>query len=112
MQEKSAKNARCFVGAHVNWSVTLARQNRFPEAREHLMIAVTMRPRDIQANHNLAQLVLAMNQPDEAERFLRQTVEFVPDHALAHVQLARLLAAQGRMEEAHVEAATADAIER
>ena len=61
---------------------------------------LTIRPYELDANNNLANLLAHEGRLDEAERYYRQALKARPDSADVHNNLANLLARQGRLDEA------------
>jgi tetratricopeptide (TPR) repeat protein len=92
---KSPRNAR----AHYNLAHALETEGHVLEAIEHYREAVRLNPADPVATNNLANL-LASTDPKESERLYRRTVELAPDYAAAYDNLAKLLEASGRSDEA------------
>lgn len=70
------------------------------QARESFIRALQLRPGDLVAGHNLAQLELHRGQPDRAQRFYREVLEHNPDHLMTLMALARLREEQGYKDEA------------
>ena len=66
--------------AHGNLGSQLGRAGRLREAREHLELAVTLRPNYVEALSNLAQFFADTNQPDKARATLRRMAYALGNH--------------------------------
>lgn len=62
--------------------------------------AVQLQPSDTDARLGLAKALIEMNQLDEAQALLEETVQQEPSNAIAHYRLATLYRKMGRMDDA------------
>ena len=83
-----ARNPDSYIG-HQNLSYELLQAGQLPRAVEHARRAVAISPHP-SAWFHLGSLLSDQGQPDEAELYLRKTLEGEPGHARAHFMLGLL----------------------
>jgi Tfp pilus assembly protein PilF len=91
-----------FVMAHYNLGGALRSQGRFSDAAESYRRAVEVRPDFYQAFNDLGLTLHSLGQLDGATDAYRQALR-IHASALTHRNLAKALAAEGRMDEANEE---------
>jgi Flp pilus assembly protein TadD len=91
---------------HVAAGHLLERDNKFADAEHEYKQALALDPTS-DALTGLANIYMRGRRFPEAEEYLRKLVAAHPDEAAAHVQLGRVLAAEGKNEEAIAELQTA-----
>lgn len=74
------------------------------EAVHLLQLVVDLNPNDAVTHLNLGNAYMLNREPMNAETAFAQAVRLAPDHALARIRYARVLALQGRLEEAKTQA--------
>ena len=80
---------------HTNLADALARNHRPEEALEHYRQAIDFNPASAQARAGLGATLADLRNYDEARRELEQALRIDPDYAVAHINLANLLAHLG-----------------
>jgi tetratricopeptide (TPR) repeat protein len=88
---------------HLSAGLLLERQNKFADAQQEYKQALQLDPSSMDAVTGLANIYMRGKQFPEAEAQLRKIVAAHPNQAALHIQLARVLAAQGKNEEAIAE---------
>ena len=88
-----------YVG-HNNLGFALMKQDRFPEAKEHLLEALRLKPEYAKAHNNLGVTSTKLGEIDEALSHFSEAVRIMPDLLDAHNNLGVILKKQGRLEEA------------
>jgi len=86
--------------AQVNLGLLHYRYRRYPQAIEQLRAAVDQRPNDVRGQFHLADCWRELKQWPQAEERYRKTLELDSGLAAAKLGLARVLAAQGKLDEA------------
>ena len=92
-----AKGAAPFSWLYVSYSELLRRTDRQADARKLLEEGAQRTP-EPHLLHALAKVLLAAEEPDRAEKLLRDAIAKQPNLAEAHYTLGRLLAATGRLD--------------
>ena len=93
---EKANRLRPGFGPHLyDYALALARVNRFDEAQSAVEAALRAGPNLAAARELLGTLFARKRQLNEAAREYRQAIELQPDFGQAHLDLARVLAAQG-----------------
>lgn len=95
---------------HVAAGLLLERQGKFADAEQEFKQAMALDPAS-DAAAGLANIYMRGRRYPEAEEYLRKTVAAHPDEAAAHVQLGRVLAAQGKNDAAIAELQTGAKLE-
>jgi tetratricopeptide (TPR) repeat protein len=85
---------------HERLGVTLARQKKFPEAKEHFLRALEIKPENAPVLYELGTLLSLEGRYEEAVEKYRRSLELSPDHVLTLINLGSILAFQGQLEEA------------
>lgn len=93
------KNPACFM-CETNYGHWLAGHGRVPEAIAHFDASLRIRPDNVPALLNLAQIEEQQGRPAEAAERLRAALRIDPTETVALVNLATLDAKTGRLEEA------------
>ncbi len=88
---------------HLSAGLLLERQNKFADAEQEYKQALQIDPSSMDAVTGLANIYMRGKQFPEAEAQLRKIVAAHPNQAALHIQLARVLAAQGKNDEAIAE---------
>jgi len=86
--------------AHANLGWILAQQQKYDEAREHLVASLEVNPDNAQAHSNLGRVLSLQRQPAEAEPHFQAALKLKPNDADIRKSYASALAAKGRREEA------------
>jgi Flp pilus assembly protein TadD len=86
--------------ARANLGNELLREGRREEAIEHLLEAVRLDPRYLEAQYNLGIALMNLGRVEEAAVHFQEAVAIKPDYADAHNNLGLLLAVQRKPEEA------------
>ena len=94
-----AKNPAAWC-AHANLGRILAEQQKYAEAREHLLASLAINPDNAQAHSNLGRLLSLQGQFAEAEPQFQAALRLKPKDADIRKSYASALAEQGRQEEA------------
>jgi len=94
-----AKNPAAWC-AHANLGWILAEQQKYDEARAHLVAALALKPDNAQAHSNLGRLLSLQGKFAEAEGQFQAAVRIKPKDAEIRRSYASALAEQGRKEEA------------
>src|SRR5205814_4275149 len=81
----------------------LEKQNRFADAEQEYMQVLAVDPQSSEATIGLANIYMRGRRFPDAEAQLRKIVAAHPEHAAAHVQLGRVLGAEGKNDEAITE---------
>jgi len=82
------------------------RQKEFPAAEEEYKQVLALDPHSTEATIGLTNLYMKSGRPGDAEPLLRRLAVERPDDAGIHLQLGRMLAAQGKKDDALVEMQT------
>jgi len=90
---------------HVAAGMVLERENKFADAEQEYQQALALDPAS-DALTGLVNISMQARHFPEAEGYLRKLAAAHPDDAAAHVQLGRVLAAQGKSEDAIAELQT------
>lgn len=90
---------------HLGAGQLLEQQNKFADAETEYKQAFALDPTS-DAVTGLANIYLRGRRFPEAEQYLRKLIASQPEHASAHVQLGRVLEAEGKHEEAITELET------
>jgi Tfp pilus assembly protein PilF len=72
------------------------RRREWPEARQHVEKALTIRPRDVRLLELLLKLDVIQSRPSSAQRHVREILEIDPGHALANHVMGALHREEGR----------------
>lgn len=99
------------AGVHYNLGVLCATSGRDEDAVRHYSHAAALNPTDPDVFNNLGFVHLRRRAWGDAERSLRRALELQPSHALAHFNLARVLAASGRPADAARHLAAAEQLD-
>jgi tetratricopeptide (TPR) repeat protein len=94
-----AKNPAAWC-AHANLGWILAEQQKYDEAREHLVASLEVNPDNAQAHSNLGRVLSLQRQYAEAEPHFRAALKLKPNDADIRKSYASALAEQGRRAEA------------
>jgi Flp pilus assembly protein TadD len=86
--------------AHANLGWILASQQKYDEAREHLVASLAVHPENAQAHSNLGRVLSLQGRFAEAEPEFRAAVRIKPKDAEIRRSYASALAEQGRKDEA------------
>jgi tetratricopeptide (TPR) repeat protein len=86
--------------AHANLGWILAEQQKYDEAREHLVASLAVNPDNAQAHSNLGRVLSLQRQFAEAEPHFQAALKLKPNDADIRKSYASALAQQGRREEA------------
>ena len=86
--------------AHANLGWILASQQKYDEAREHLLASLEVRPDNAQAHSNLGRVLSLQGKFGEAEPQFQVALKLKPKDADIRKSYASALAEQGRREEA------------
>ena len=86
--------------AHANLGWILAQQQKYDEAREHLVASLEVHPDNAQAHSNLGRVLSLQRQYAEAEPHFQAALKLKPNDADIRKSYASALAGQGRREEA------------
>ena len=86
--------------AHANLGWILAAQQKYDEAREHLVASLQMHPDNAQAHSNLGRVLSLQGKFAEAEPQFQAALRIKPNDAEIRRSYASALAEQGRQEEA------------
>ena len=84
--------------ARLNLGQALAEAGARPEAREQLLLALTLNPKNAKANFNLGRLLDEEGKPDEAIARYTEALRLDPAYTSAHGNLAIALARQGKLD--------------
>ncbi|MBI4458645.1 MAG: tetratricopeptide repeat protein, partial [Acidobacteria bacterium] len=79
--------------AHLNLGILLLDDGNAAEAAEHLQVVVGQQPNNGKALFRLAQALATLHRNEEARSLYERFLSIQPDHAPAHLELGRLLAA-------------------
>jgi tetratricopeptide (TPR) repeat protein len=85
--------------AHYNLAASLAGSGEFTEAEQQFRVAIEQNPNS-QAYTGLGVVLGQLGRADEARASLEKAIELDPSNAVAHQQLAQVLAQLGRTKEA------------
>ena len=91
------------VEPHLSAGAVLEKQNKFSAAEQEYKQALQIDPSSMDAVTGLANIYMRGRQFPEAEAQLRRIVAAHPNQAALHIQLARILAAQGKNDDAIAE---------
>jgi Flp pilus assembly protein TadD len=94
-----AKNPSAWC-AHANLGWILASQQKYAEAREHLVASLKLNPENAQAHSNLGRVLALQGQFVEAEPEFQAAVRIKPKDAEIRRSYASALAEQGKKEDA------------
>jgi Flp pilus assembly protein TadD len=94
-----AKNPSAWC-AHANLGWILASQQKYAEAREHLVAALKLHPQNAQAHSNLGRVLALQGQFVEAEPEFQAAVRIKPKDAEIRRSYASALAEEGKKEDA------------
>jgi Flp pilus assembly protein TadD len=94
-----AKNPAAWC-AHANLGWILAEQQKYDQAREHLVASLEVNPDNAQAHSNLGRVLSLQRQYPEAEPHFQAALKLKPNDADIRKSYASALAGQGRREEA------------
>jgi len=86
--------------AHANLGSILASQQKYDEARDHLVTSLKLNPNNAQAHSNLARVMAIQRQFSEADLEFRAAVRLKPKDSEIRRSYAAALAEQGRRTEA------------
>jgi tetratricopeptide (TPR) repeat protein len=86
--------------AHANLGWILAEQQKYDEARKHLVASLEVNPDNAQAHSNLGRVLSLQRQFAEAEPHFQTALKLKPNDADIRKSYASALAGQGRREEA------------
>jgi len=84
---------------HLSAGLVLENENQFAEAEQEYKQALALDPKASDALTGLANIYMRGRRFQEAEEFLRKLVALRPDDGAGHVQLGRVLAAEGKNNE-------------
>ncbi len=85
---------------HLAAGLLLERENHYAEAEQEYKEALTLDPRSTEAAMGLANISIRGHRFPEAEEYLRKLLAANADSAAVHIQLARVLAAEGNTKAA------------
>lgn len=88
---------------HLSIGEILERGNRFAEAESEYKQALALDPRSSDAVVGLANIYMRGRRFPEAEEYLRKVVADEPNSGMVHIQLGRVLAAEGKTDAAVTE---------
>jgi tetratricopeptide (TPR) repeat protein len=88
-----------FMEAHVDLAGVLWRVEDFHGALDHAQKAMALAPDNPYAVRIVGTAYLNLNKPDEAEKYLRRSLELEPEFSLSEIDLAFTLLLAGRLEE-------------
>ena len=88
-----------FMEAHVDLAGVLWRVEDFHGALDHAQKAVALAPDNAYAVRIVGTAYLNLNQPDEAEKHLRRSLELQPEFSLSEIDLSFTLLLAGKLEE-------------
>jgi tetratricopeptide (TPR) repeat protein len=88
---------------HLGAGLLLEKQNKFAAAEEEYKQALQIEPSSMDAVTGLANIYMRGRRFPEAETELRKIVAAHPNQGALHIQLARILAAQGKNDDAIAE---------
>jgi protein O-mannosyl-transferase len=94
-----ARNSAVWL-AHANLGWILASQQKYDEAKAHLVAALELNPTNAQAHSNLGRLLSLQGKPAEAEAQFQTALSIKPKDADIRRAYAAALAEQGRREDA------------
>ena len=86
--------------ARLNLGQALAEAGAFAQAREQLLLALTLNPNNAKANFNLGRLLDEEGKPDQAIAPYMEALRLDPAYTSAHGNLAIALARQGKLDRA------------
>src|SRR5580700_2192112 len=85
---------------HLSAGMLFERENNYAEAEHEYKLALALDSRSTAAAMGLANLYMSGRRFPEAEEYLRKLLAANPDSAAVHIQLARVLAAEGNTKAA------------
>ncbi|MGH9495505.1 MAG: tetratricopeptide repeat protein [Candidatus Sulfotelmatobacter sp.] len=88
---------------HLSAGLVLEKENKFADAEQEYKQALQLDPSSMDAVTGLANIYMRKKQFPEAEEQLRKIVAAHQDQAALHIQLARVLAAEGKNDDAVTE---------